>query len=87
MNKHMSLREKAVGYARVSTNLQVERNDSLKRQAEHIQQAARDNGWALLGIYEDVASAVATDTRVRGAPWPTSVAKIACVSWVTVVAG
>ncbi|MBC2834072.1 recombinase family protein [Paragemmobacter straminiformis] len=65
MTKYMNLREKAVGYTRVSTNLQVERDDSLERQTARIRQAARDNGWELLGIYDDVASAVGKDSLVH----------------------
>lgn len=49
---------KAVAYTRLSTNLQDERDDSMKRQEARIRDACADQGWELLGIYGDVASAV-----------------------------
>lgn len=62
MRNHMISIEKAVGYVRVSTNLQANRDDSLERQAAHIRQAASEHAWDLLGIYEEVGSAVGRDS-------------------------
>ncbi|MCZ8079066.1 MAG: recombinase family protein [Rhodobacteraceae bacterium] len=65
MNNYMNLKQKALGYARISTNLQGERDDSLERQAARIRQAVNDNGWVLLGIHDDVASAVGKDSLLE----------------------
>lgn len=57
---------KAVGYTRLSTNLQATRDDSEKRQAALIREACAAQGWGLLAIYHDVGSAVGKmDTSLR----------------------
>ncbi|MCZ8133498.1 MAG: recombinase family protein [Rhodobacteraceae bacterium] len=62
MHNHMIFIEKAVGYTRLSTNLQAARDNSLERQAAHIRQSASEQGRNLLGIYEEVGSAVGPDS-------------------------
>lgn len=62
MTKPLHIRYKAVGYTRLSTNLQLERDDSMNRQAARIREACVAQAWELLGIYEDVASAVGKAT-------------------------
>lgn len=62
MTNPLYKRYKAIGYTRLSTNLQVERDDSMKRQAARIREACAAQGWDLLRIFEDVASAVGKGT-------------------------
>lgn len=53
---------KAYGYARVSTDLQQQKNDGIERQSASIRQAAISCGWQLLGIEEDIGTATGTDS-------------------------
>lgn len=62
MPKPLYSLQKAIGYTRLSTNLQLERDDSLNRQAAHIREACASQGWELLRTFEDVASAVGKGT-------------------------
>ena len=62
MHNHMISKEKAIGYARVSTDLQAGRDDSLDRQVARIRQAALELGWELLAIHKEVGSAVGRDS-------------------------
>lgn len=62
MHKPLNNQQKAVGYIRVSTNLQLERDNSIERQAARIREACSAHGWGVLRIYEDVASAVGKGT-------------------------
>lgn len=55
----------AIGYIRVSTEMQAAGDQALERQAETIRRFAQDNGLALLAIYEDVGSAYDTHTLSR----------------------
>jgi len=49
---------KAVGYIRVSTEKQGEEGEGLERQAEAIRNWCKRRGIVLLGIHQDIASAV-----------------------------
>lgn len=62
MTNPLYKRYKAIGYTRLSTNLQLERDDSLNRQAARIREACASQGWDLLRTFEDVASAVGKGT-------------------------
>jgi len=62
MTNPLYKRYKAIGYTRLSTNLQLERDDSLNRQAARIREACASQGWELLRTFEDVASAVGKGT-------------------------
>lgn len=62
MSNHMISNTKALGYIRVSTDLQAQVPKHLERQAALIKEACASQGWQLLGIYSDVASAVGKDS-------------------------
>lgn len=55
----------AIGYIRVSTEMQAEGDQALERQAETIRRFAQENGLALLSIYEDIGSAYDAHTLSR----------------------
>lgn len=48
----------AIGYIRVSTEMQNQEDQALKRQAEKIRQHCADRGIKLLSLYDDTCSAV-----------------------------
>ena len=55
---HMTTPSTAIGYIRVSTDMQNEGDYALERQAEKIRRSCAERGITLTTIYEDTASAV-----------------------------
>lgn len=62
MSNPMIPNTKALGYTRVSTDLQAREPKHLERQAALVREACALQGWQLLAVYSDVASAVGKDS-------------------------
>ena len=59
------LQDKAIGYIRVSTEMQAVEDVSLGQQVDRIRECCQRRGVALLEVYEDVASAASVDGFAR----------------------
>ena len=57
--------DKAVGYIRLSTELQNDTPMPMERQASRVREASSTHGWNLLEIYDDVQSARGPHSLVR----------------------
>ncbi|MBL4930054.1 recombinase family protein [Fuscibacter oryzae] len=55
----------AIGYIRLSTEMQADEDHALERQAEKLRQCCQKRGLALTSIYEDVGSAAKSDSLSR----------------------
>lgn len=64
MPTHVKIPPKAIGYARLSTDLQKREDNTFGLQRESIKQACRKRNTVLLEVYEEVGSA-ASDNSVQ----------------------